>query len=217
MYSPDRIKRSSMDEGCGVCVGERWVSGVSAADRVIRRRLATALFYLWISRITWQPPHTKGFFHGKHIYNIYYLYILYILCEKCKFPRQTLRLRLRPAKMRLPPRESGRTEQKDAVGLSRTVGYIWICHSAVYELTIKGKLQRICYIFMCVCVSPNCAVCFPKYVKRYIYLYNIICSSIRINFYGLFTISNRARIYKGAHIWHYIYAVTVYIILLYHA
>jgi len=35
-----------MDEGCGVCVGERWVSGVSAADRVIRRRLATALFYL---------------------------------------------------------------------------------------------------------------------------------------------------------------------------
>lgn len=76
MYSPDRIKRSSLDEGCGGCVGERWVSG-AAADRVVRRRLATFEYFASLDNHRTQKDSSTA---DTHIY-ILPIHIIYTLCK----------------------------------------------------------------------------------------------------------------------------------------
>jgi len=140
MYSADRIKRSPPDDGCRERVERGWwrVNG-AVADRVVRRRLATALFYLWIFRITWQPSRTKGFFRGRRVHAIYIYFVRNV--NSAANPAAARR------RIASSLRVSGRPKDAVTMGL---FGYAIPAYEILrwkYTATIHTNIQ---YIYICI-------------------------------------------------------------------
>jgi len=143
MYSPDRIKRLSLDERGGGCWVWWKVGSGAAADRVVNRRLATALFtFEYFASLDNYRAQKDSSTADTYIYYTYY--IIYFVRNVNFTANPTAAAARRGIASSL--RESSWTpQQKDAVTIW-TAGYLGI-QSRCTSLRWKGSSDFIIYIY----------------------------------------------------------------------